>query len=396
MNIAISPEQNLLLACARSPFDRQSRDTIRNLLKERINWDRFFQLTRAHKIVPLCYLHLKEESLSVPENVLNRLHHAYILNSIKSLDLYSHLIKTLNAFSEANIDAVPIKGPILSWMLYERLSVRTFTDLDILIRPEKYEDAARILEACSYRPVEKGYSGAFIKDYIRHHTFEKSSPSGKPLGIEIHWNFYANRILKFDMDIVWRSLQSIELDGHQFLTLSPEYTLLHLAVNLRIHGYLNFRHYSDLSALLECYGKSLDWKRILRQAAVNRQKTALYYALWFSSDLCGGRVPPGILEKLKPPKLQKKILALFIDKRKIVDGYIPQNYKLFCDTVNFLTIDSPAESWRLIWLTGITHFHILRKRYIGSVSWGGIFGLIISPFRRLIKKIEDILSNRNT
>jgi len=291
MLLNFSPSERLLLCCTRSRFDGETRRQILNLLKEKIDWEDFIDQTRYHGTAASAYLHFKQLDKGIPEGVKKRLRKMYLWNLTHNLKLWSALEQILKTFNQANIEAIPLKGIFLAEHLHGHIGIRSSSDLDLLVRREDLPRAKNELARIGYVPTRRPYSREFIGNFLRHQAFSKPHPSHNGAYLEIHWNFYVKRPKEFDMSPAWKNATSININGFRVLTLSPSDTLLHLAINLRLHGYLSLRLFGDLYALITRYQEEIDWPYVTRQAETNGQRVGLYYALYFARELLDAEVP---------------------------------------------------------------------------------------------------------
>ena len=103
-------------------------------------------LRGRHGLVSLLYYQLSTICPeSVPGALLNRLKTRFQANLAHNLFLTAELLKLLSLFENHGIPAVPFKGPVLASSVYGNLSLREFSDLDILIHREDFNKAKDLL-----------------------------------------------------------------------------------------------------------------------------------------------------------------------------------------------------------------------------------------------------------
>ena len=128
-----SPEINLLLSCARTSPDSSEEGRIRDLLIKGVNWSIILQWSEDHGIMPLLYINLKKFVPElVPSFVVESLQNDFLTNTAHNIFLNEELVYILDLFEKQGITAVPFKGPVLAMNSYGSLTLRTFSDLDIL------------------------------------------------------------------------------------------------------------------------------------------------------------------------------------------------------------------------------------------------------------------------
>src|SRR5688572_24047075 len=127
-------EIELLLCCARTSIDSNTLDRLKTLLHQDLGWQRLIQTAGIHGVLPLLYRSLSRNAPGlVPKAILERLRENFRSNVQRNLFLTAELLKLLDLFAAHRIDAVPFKGPVLAAAVYKDLSLRQFSDLDVLV-----------------------------------------------------------------------------------------------------------------------------------------------------------------------------------------------------------------------------------------------------------------------
>jgi len=362
-----SPTERLLLCCMRGRFDEEVRRQIVNLLEENIDWEDFITQARYHGITASAYLHFKQLDKGIPEGVKNRLHKMYLWNVGHNLKLWSALEEILRVFNQANIEAIPLKGIFLAEYLHGHIGIRSSSDLDVLVRREDFPRAKNELARIGYVATRRPYSEEFIGSFLRHQGFSKPESSHNRTYLEIHWNFYLKRPKEFDMSPVWKNATSISINGFRVLTLSPSDTLLHLAINLRLHGYLSLRLFGDIYALMARYQEEIDWPYVIRQAEGNGQRVGLYYALYFAKELLDAEIPTKVLEQMKPGWFHNKLVCSLLNPEQILHPVRDSSVMMYWDIIKLLTTDRLRDAVKILIQVTSSYSGELAIRY-GSSS----------------------------
>lgn len=375
------PTEKLLLCCMRGRFDEEVRGQIVNLLEEKIDWGGFLTQARYHGIAASTYLHFKQLDKGVPEGVKNRLRKMYLWNVIHNLKLWSALEEILRTFNQANIEGIPLKGIFLAEHLHGHIGSRSSSDLDLLVRREDFPRAKNELARIGYVPTRRPYSEEFIGNFLRHQAFSKPESSHNRTYLEIHWNLYVKRPKEFDMSPVWKNATSINIDGFRVLTLSASDALLHLAINLRLHGYLSLRLFGDLYALMARYQEEIDWHYVIRQAERNGQRVGLYYALYFAKELLDAEIPIGVLEQIKPGWFHNELVCSLLNPEQILHPVRDSSVMIYWDLIKLLTTDRLRDAVKILIQIASSYSGELAIRYgSSSLSKSGHLDRFLRPF----------------
>jgi hypothetical protein len=284
-------EEQLLLCCARTSMDSERAERITDLLKREIDWVYVIQIALPHRVMPLLYRSLQAVCPeAVPKIVLEKLRLYFYANNALNLFLTKKLLKLLRMFEAYEIPAIPYKGPVLAASVYGNLALRQFSDLDILVHERDYRRAQHLLVLHEYR---------LTTEYDWESTFVDGS--GR-VAVDLHKEM-TERDFPSPLDFEWLSarLQPIVLSGAEVPNLSPEDTLLMLAVQItKDVGGSNFylAKICDVAELLRVY-PGLDWTQTLKQAKGLGCLRMLLYSLGLANNLLGAALPQEIVAEMR-------------------------------------------------------------------------------------------------
>ena len=107
-------------------------------------------------------------------------------NTARNLLLITELCRVLEEFEEHGIAAIPYKGPALALQVYGDLKLRSFVDLDLLVRPGDATRAGALLIARGYRP-HLDLSPAQESLLSRSECDRVYLREGRNIVLELHW-----------------------------------------------------------------------------------------------------------------------------------------------------------------------------------------------------------------
>ncbi|MCP8950645.1 nucleotidyltransferase domain-containing protein [Bacillus safensis] len=144
----LSNEQRLLLLSSRIQLNEQEEESIRALLKDGIDMPKLIGLASRHKVLQLMTPHLirldDEKNMTTTYKFL--LHYHYIGNRQKNVERFKEFNRLLQTFRNAKLKAVPLKGAILTPLVYKDYGLRMMSDLDFLIHPDDRKNASSLLK----------------------------------------------------------------------------------------------------------------------------------------------------------------------------------------------------------------------------------------------------------
>lgn len=163
-----------------------------------------------------------------------------IEEKIVVLELVNEFLVITDALRSDGISFIPLKGPLLSYRIYNDATFRHFRDLDILIDQRSIDRSIEILENSGYLLHEQGWSENRLTRKVwidNHHHFTLEHPE-KQVIIELHWHLLGNFGINLSnvKTLVQKNQSEVEFGGRHFKVLSNEMELLYMI----IHGSLHF------------------------------------------------------------------------------------------------------------------------------------------------------------
>ena len=309
------PEVELMVSCARSRIGEIAADRVRKALKEEIDWERLVKAAFRHGTAQLLYWNLSRLGCNgIPESTLSRLKGAFNAIALWNLSLTGELLKLLKLFSDVGIRALPIKGPVLSAAAYGNLSLRTFSDLDILMAMDDIRRAKEVLLSHGYH-AKLDLTASEEELYLRSHHDYKFIRDDGGIVVELQtgitqWSF----AFPIFFEDLWKRREKMTLAGDSVFNLAAEDLLLILCVHGAKHQWDQLKWISDIAELVDAKYDRLDWHRLMNQAGTQGGGRMLLLGLFLAQDLVGARLPEQVLQKVQNDR-QVKALADRVSER---------------------------------------------------------------------------------
>ena len=176
-------EFQLLLHCARSCPDAGS---VRDLVNAGIDWQILLKFAAQHCVRPMLLQTLKSVCWdTVPQRIQLELTTFNKANVQKNLLFTGELLRLIDLFQQNAIPIAAFKGPLLADSVYGRISLREFSDLDVIIHEADLPKAEDILTARGYQAdfPDRDYRSAFLS-YQGQYAFRNSNTG---ISIDLHW-----------------------------------------------------------------------------------------------------------------------------------------------------------------------------------------------------------------
>ncbi|MCB0112582.1 MAG: nucleotidyltransferase family protein, partial [Caldilineaceae bacterium] len=256
-----SPEVDLLLTCARLHVDTPHMAHARRLAEDNsIDWSAVYTLAQRHGVIPLLARHLPQIApANLPNWLLPRLQGDYATIAQHNLLRARALVSLARHLREDGIDAVFYKGAITASTLYGDLALRSFGDVDVLIRPEDLWQVRDLMLAQGYstdfQPADAAQAQRENCEWHFHHV-----PSR--LTVDLHWHVVPDTFAALlDEDALWaRAEDAALLPGAPVTTLGALDQLLVLALNGAKTCWHDLKCIGDVAAWLHRHG-DWDWEK---------------------------------------------------------------------------------------------------------------------------------------
>ncbi|MGJ9459028.1 nucleotidyltransferase domain-containing protein [Oceanobacillus sp. CF4.6] len=253
LDITNIPKEGLLILDLLKSDGRREMDPA---IYKTIDWDIFIDLTLHHRVYPVLYPKLKNLGEDViPSYVIENLNQLFKRNTFQMLQLSAVMEQISRLCSDVDIPVIFLKGPVLAHDLYGEISLRTSSDLDILI-PIKHLDKAEAL--FSEQGYEKDdYIETVLNDWKwRHHHVTYFHPQ-QNIKIEIHWRLNPGPAPEPNFTQLWGRKRISKLTSFPVYLLGREDLFLFLVSHGARHGWSRLRWLVDIQQLMK---QDIDWK----------------------------------------------------------------------------------------------------------------------------------------
>ncbi|MBM3252228.1 MAG: nucleotidyltransferase family protein [Candidatus Omnitrophica bacterium] len=306
--------EELILSLLQEKFDKQS------LVKfQPLQWNQIKQKLSYNPVSLIIYSILKkQDSLDILPQDLRETWQAAYHNNLKKNILVLEQIKSVQGmFKNKGVGCILLKGASLISTVYKDLGVRSFVDIDVLV---KKCDLPLVKQSFS----ELGYvlmmpdSVGFLEEFGAGELLFKKP--GMP-HFDIHWDlsFYERfrGIIRFDNAKIWQEALTVNFDNTDITVLNPETQILYISAHLALaHSFQGLTGFFDLASLIKFYRTIINWDKLIKDATRIGIKIPVYYALKFTRDFFDIFLPTDLLKQLAPSSIRLKILNSLINKEK--------------------------------------------------------------------------------
>lgn len=292
------PEAELMIWCTRTVITDDLKLRIRQRVQKALDWSMVLEMAMYHGVVPLLYRSLSTVALDlVPAHSLGRLRQKAQVGALLNRSLAQELIVLCEAFQARGVPVIPIKGATLAVLAYGDLSLRDFTDLDLLVPQGSIPEAQAVLlshgyekRASSDRPHELKHDDGPYHVLIKRRTLSR---------VDLQW-VMAHRHFTFRLDRpeFWQHQISVSFEGKTIQSLAVEDLLIVLCVHGTKHAWECLKWVCDVAELLRAH-PGLDWERCLISASNWHCRRMLYMGLSLARFVLDAPLPEAVLARLE-------------------------------------------------------------------------------------------------
>ena len=134
----------LLLRVAASAVDGSSIDT-RGIPGDAAGWAALAGDAEANGLAPLAHFCLGPHRHAAPEATMQQLDALMLRHRLWHRERTVVLAEVLEAFQQASIDTIVLKGAALAWTIYPTPALRPMSDVDLLVPPAAARTAQVLL-----------------------------------------------------------------------------------------------------------------------------------------------------------------------------------------------------------------------------------------------------------
>ena len=387
-------EVSVLLDCMRFNFGTIAGselvispiDSLHKSLDQEINWSRLLSIATEQQVIPMLYQTLKKFD-HVPQSVMADLQKTNRLNGVKNISLAKELLRVLQVLENAGIEAIAFKGAALAMSVYGSLTMRQFSDIDLLVKNRDFARAKKILAGEGY--ISKLLPEVEIDFFERILQTPLISNHQAHYIIDLHWGLPPRRTSNPNhYDFLWECTVPLSIQSQTIKTLSPEVTLVFQSVNFaRDRGeWRLLKPIGDLAQVVQFY-PDLDWDLAIQIATRLRCQKLFILGVYIAHNLLNIDLPTQVKSMFtQVANLDVKIAIdnylmngdrQNISYKRSVSAFIMHNW--FGYTYPFRTIDNSSSILSLVWINDNLFFIKL---------------FLFSIFIRLCKEIKALLGLR--
>jgi hypothetical protein len=198
------------------------------------------------------------------------------------------------------VQPIPFKGPTLAAIAYQDLSLREFSDLDVLVQDADIAAAEGVLTATGYRSLRRlNYEHLFVRD--------------DGVAVDLHWRLaHPGFPIALGPADLTPCRAPIRLAGGEVLALPAEHLLPVLCVHGTKHCWERLQWVCDVAELTRAHPE-LDWELVTSRARRFGVERLVLLGLRLAGDLLDVPLPEAVARATRRDRRVGALAALVRD-----------------------------------------------------------------------------------
>lgn len=322
----------LLLASARVVTAVEDEAHIRELLEAGVDWAAFAQKATDHGVAALVGHTLARVAPDlIPDDILDAFGTILEQSRARNGMLFDELMNIVDALESNGVGAIPLKGSGLAIEAYGDLGLRSFRDLDFLVRDAELASTVATMRERGYERLPKR-TPSQLDAIHRLQGQEVMFKQTVGTAAEPHTRLTpAKMALDIDYEGLWQRTRLASFSGRTMRVLSPEDGL----INLTIHGgkeqWWNIKWSCDVAAFLAAH-TDLEWNEAIERARRQGCLRMLLLGVALATDYLGARPPRSVTAAIESDAVVEKIVErILVGWQADEPGGPPSNIALSLD-----------------------------------------------------------------
>jgi hypothetical protein len=321
------------------------------------------------RLLPLLYDRMHR--LGVRHPVMARLKGIYRRAWYENHRLFHATAPIVAAIEAAGIETMLLKGAPLLVDYYRNHAVRPMSDIDMVVRPERVDDAVTVLRALGLTRIDTAQDD----DLKYRHAMLFRDAAGTE--IDLHWHFMFEACNDVADAAFWDGAHPLDFAGVATRQPDPALALVLIVIHgMRFNPMPPVRWIPDALAIIHGAGAELDWQRLTDFAEAQKITYRLNLGLRYLATEWHAPVPDDVFRALTAARvsLRERVenTIVFRDIERLFAHPVTKQWVIFADYCRAAPTRDPLK-----FVVGLSHYMRYRwrvgsRRDILTQSWRGV------------------------
>ena len=293
----VQPEFQLLLACCQWPPSDARNARVTEAAGRVADWDAFRRMVARHRVEGLVHNALSAAKADVPAELRTAFAASSSQTARETLVFAAESMRIARTLGEAGIAFFFVKGVTLSLLAYRSMALKRACDIDLMVDPSRYAEAAELLRRSGLQCLAPGPS-AGPAEWLSWTARNKHTVwVGRGVAVELHSALVDTPRLLGGVT-VHSPQQAVQIAPAITLpTLAQDELFAYLCVHGATHAWSRLKWLADVAALLSHESPERIETLYRRSLELGAGRTS-GQALVLSSQLLGLQLPESLEREL--------------------------------------------------------------------------------------------------
>jgi len=247
MTAYLTPETELVLSLCRTSISAKAAARVRTLLAQPMDWDALLRRAEGWELEAVVFSNLRSVfGEAIPPEVLETVTDLERQSRARTLARTLITVDLASKFEAQGIDTIVLKGPAIGATAYGDPSLRSFEDIDLLVRRRDMERARAMVMTIGYKRQYEPSHESFLID--QHHALEFSDSRTR---VELHSALVERYLrLKIHESDLWSGSLRVQCAGGSLRVLAQHHLFLFLCAHGAKHEWERPRWIRDIAQLV--------------------------------------------------------------------------------------------------------------------------------------------------
>jgi hypothetical protein len=258
-------------------------------------------LAYAHGVFPLVYKTLKNYEELIPQNILHSMKKYNMEIAKENMLMTAELIKVMQLLEQNGIEAIAFKGPTLAQMAYGDITLRQYSDLDILIHKKDVYKVYTLLKNNYIRSLKLTPSQEKI--WLKYaHDLGLTGKNG--IHTEFHWSMLdSDHPVNLQKINFFAHQQVVKINNAEIAIISNEIFLLYLCIHGSKHMFERIEWIVDIDKFVRA--NEIDWKKFQTLVEGKNYSNFVHLGLYLAKNILNTSIPTEL------QYINKKVLKVY-------------------------------------------------------------------------------------
>jgi hypothetical protein len=237
MPLTLEPEEEFIYKCLTRDFTGVTDEDFLSLIRRNLQWNFISRIAIENKTHHFLYRVIRrfEEPDYIPKWIYRLGRRDALIMAQRNQLFIDQARPPMAQFGRAGIPYILLRGPFFLERLYQNNpSLRTFSDIDLLILRKDLKAVKEILKSSGFEPVDGAFRDRYYENHHLHLAYARKDIN---LTFEIHWALdHDYTLYRIDVESIFENASKEKVMGTDMLTMRPDDLLISTVVH-------TFKHY---------------------------------------------------------------------------------------------------------------------------------------------------------